>query len=133
MKKIFFGVLVMVYSMSYAGWEFTINTADGDFADYHDKSTIKKKGVITKMWIMRDFSRTQYLSDDKAYNSLKMMFAFDCKEEKLTGISIAVYSGSKGEGDVVSVHTVKENEWQWNSIVPGSVDAANWKVACGKK
>ncbi len=120
-------------SVSYAGWEFTTVTSDGEFIDYHDKSTIRKKGSIAKMWVMRDFSAAQIFSEGKTYQSSKMMSAFDCKEDTVASISIIWYSGALGDGSVVSTHTIKDSEREWHPIVPGSVDAASWKIACGKK
>ncbi len=133
MRKTVFFALLMVCSASYAGWEFTTATSDGEFTDYHDKSTIKKKGSIAKMWIMRDYSTEQIFSEDKTYQSSKMMSAFDCKEDTVAGISIIWYSGALGDGNVVSTYTIKDSEREWHPIVPGSVDAASWKIACGKK
>jgi hypothetical protein len=133
MKKVVFFIFLLVCSISYAGWEFTTVTADGEFTDYHDKSTIKKKGSISKMWVMRDYASEQIFSENETYQSSKIISGFDCKEDTIMNISIVWYSGSLGDGSVVSTYTVKESEREWHPIVPGSVDAASWKIACSKK
>lgn len=133
MRKIVFFMLMFFCSVSCAGWIFTTVTSDGEFTDYHDKSTKKKKGSISKMWILWDYASEQIFSEDKTYQSSKMMHAFDCKEDTIMSISIIWYSGALGDGSVVSTYTVKESEREWRPIVPGSVDAASWKIACGKK
>jgi hypothetical protein len=38
-----------------------------------------------------------------------------------------------GGGEVVFSHAWKDNEWDWDPIVPGSFDDQNWKIACGKQ
>jgi hypothetical protein len=131
MRRIIFAALMMICSASWAAWEFS--TAADNFAEYYDKSTIKKKGAITKMWIMRDYLTEQNFSENKTYKSSKQLYAFDCKEDKLAGISISRYSGSQGEGSVVLTYTRKESELEWHPIVPGSTDAINLKIACRKR
>jgi len=63
MKRLFFFVLMMVCSVSFADWE--IRYVDDDFILYYDKSTIRRDGVIAKMWVMKNYFTTQMTFDKK--------------------------------------------------------------------
>lgn len=132
MKRFLFVLLMMICSVSRAEWEFGFSTDNDEFSVYHDKSTIRRKGSIVKMWTMKDFSQVQNQAAD-TYMSSKVMYAFDCKQETAAIISFSRHTESMGGGIAVYSHTVKEKDWNWNPIAPGSVDEGSWKIACGKK
>ena len=131
MKRIIFAVLMMVCSVSLAKWEVTGKTNTDTF--YHDKSTLRKKGAIVKMWSMVDSIEEEINSSGKRFKSQKIFRAFNCSEETVAMISLIQLSGSMGQGDVVFSHTLKEGEWDWTPISPGSADEAEWKIACGRR
>lgn len=131
MKRLLFGVLMMVCSVSCAEW---VETGISDFAIfYHDKSTIRRNGKIAKIWTMVDYFEERTGSDGKRFKSDKRRLVYNCMEDTFAIISLLEYSGSMGEGKIIFSGDSKENEWDWASIPPGSVSEANFKIACGKK
>lgn len=132
MRTVFF-VLIMMCSVSWADWDFTTRSSDGLFTIYHDKSTIRRNGVRAKMWRIDDYAVAQTNSSGQEYKSVKVLYAYNCREETDAIISIIHYSGSMGQGSAVWSFTVKEEKWQWDPIAPNSVGEMAWKVACGKK
>ena len=131
MKRLFFFVLMMFCSVSFADWE--IGHVDDDFVLYYDKSTIRQDGVIAKMWVMKNYFTTQMTFDKKSYKSAKNFFHYNCKDELIILFSIALFPESSGRGSSVVSVTLKENEMNWKPVVPGSIDEENWKIACGRK
>jgi len=59
MKRLLFVVLLMVCSVSWAEWEFLSKSSDGKQKVYVNKSTIRKNGAISRMWVLTDFSQVQ--------------------------------------------------------------------------
>jgi hypothetical protein len=133
MKRLLCGVLMMVCSVSWAEWELCVISDDGIITIYCDKSTIRKKGAISRMWDLTDFSSMQTEAGGSGYMSIKELWAYNCREETEALTSFIMYSGAMGKGDVVSSYSGKESEWNWEPIVPGSTGAARWKIACGKR
>ena len=126
MKRLLFVVLMMTCSLSWAGWEKSV---DGN---YVDRSTIRRNGDVSRIWILKDYASTQEDHGD-VYKSTKQLKLFNCKEETSAILSLLRTSGSMGSGDVVwSIHQ-KYNELDWRQIVPDSVDETHWKIACRKK
>jgi hypothetical protein len=132
-KRLLFAVLMMTCSVSWAEWEFTGDQLEGKISIYHDRSTIRRNGVIAKMWIMIDFSTVQISSGGERYKSSKGLTAYNCEKETYANISIILNSGSMGKGEVVWSHTRKESEWEWDPNPPRSVSEVTWKIACGKQ
>ena len=130
MKQLLFVLLMMTCSVSWAEWELTqLNDTE---VMYHDKSTIRRNSAIARMWTMTDFLEKQ-LESGKPYKSQITQFSYDCKSETAKLITTTIYSGSKGQGVVVSSYFDKDNLQSWNPVVPGSLGEHEWKIACGKK
>jgi hypothetical protein len=133
MKRLLFVVLMMSCSVAWADWEFTGESNGGAIRHYHDKSTLRRDGVIAKMWTMNNFSREQENTADKMYSSSKSLVAFNCKNEGSAVVSIVQYSGSMGDGAVVWTAARKDTALEWGPIVPESVLEKFWKIGCQKK
>jgi hypothetical protein len=131
MKRLLFVLLMMTCSISWAAWEMTGNTKNDTF--YHDKSTIRRNGAIAKMWSMIDSFEDETNSDGTIFKSQKVFRVANCRERTVATISLFQYSGSMGEGSVVLTRTIKESEWNWTPIPPGSIAEAEWKIVCGKR
>jgi hypothetical protein len=135
MKRLLFVALMMTCSVSWAEWDFCGKTSNGEGDDnlyYCDKSTIRKNGVISRMWEMIDYSKVQTNSSGKNYRSIKILRAFNCREETVAIISFVMHSGTMGAGSAVFSFTLQEKEWEWEPIVPNTIGATMWKTACGK-
>lgn len=135
MKRLIFAVFMMICSVSWAKWELIGEAGDNDEIHlvYVDKSTIRKNGVIAKIWILKDYSSMQTESTGDRYKSAKVLNAYNCREETSALISLIDYSGSEGEGNVTYSLAIQEKEWVWRPVAPGTSGEAKWKIACGKK
>lgn len=131
MKRLLFAVMMMVCSVSWAGWEKTGTVVDGDevIVYYYDKSTIRKNGVIVKMWIMVN-TRDTALHQDR---SLKAQKVYNCSSETYAIAAFVMYSGANGNGSVTTSMSFKEKEWEWSPIIPDSIQELEWKFVCSKK
>jgi hypothetical protein len=134
MKRFVFVALMMVCSVSWAKWELCSISGEGDeeISFYCDKSTIRKNGVISRMWILIDFSSARTVSGDR-HKSAKNYWAYNCGEETRAMISAIAYSEPMGEGNVVYSFTDQERDWKWTPVAPGTTGETIWKIACGKK
>ena len=110
MKRLLFIALMMVYSVSWAKWEFW--DKGDDFSLYIDKSTITRKGEIAKIWVLMDYFEEQ-TSYGKKFKSVIIRDAYNCVEELMTLAGSAKYSGVMGTGKVIESYAEKENEQKW--------------------
>jgi hypothetical protein len=133
MKRFFFVLLMMACSASQAEWEFSGSAGGGKILSYYDKSTIRRSGVIAKMWKMKDFTTVQIEKNGDRKKSEKAFTAYNCKEETWALMTLVQYSESMGEGDVIWSYTWKEHEMNWIPNVPDTIGEIEWKIACGKK
>lgn len=130
MRRSVFILLMIVSSVSWAGWEIT--STDDEATFYHNKSTIRKTGSIARMWTMTNYAEVQTNSRGE-FTSDKVLVAFDCRSETYAIVSVSRYSDQMGSGSVVYSYTNKESKLEWNPIVPDSLGKNEWNIACGKK
>ncbi len=130
MKRLLFVALMMVYSVSWAKWEFW--DKGDDFSLYIDKSTITRKGEIAKIWVLMDYFEEQ-TSYGKKFKSEIVRDVYNCVEEISTLAGSVKYSGVMGTGEVVESYAEKENERKWELVLPGSGAEKMLKMLCGKK
>jgi len=133
MKGIIFILLMMVYSVSWAEWEYASKTSDGKVTIFTDKSTIRRSGEIAKMWTLKNYNVYRTNSQRKKYRSEKALVAHNCKEDIVALISLVTYSDLWGKGNVVDSYTWSERDWEWDPIVPGTTVATQRETACSKK
>ncbi len=131
MKRLLFFVLMVGCSVSWAEWEYTGENIK--YTNYVDRSTIRISGAVVTMWELSDYFEVQTTSDGKRFKSNKVRVAFNCVEDAYAIISLVLYSGSMGEGSIIKSHELKESQWNWKSVVPGSSSENSWSIACGKK
>ncbi len=132
MKKPFFILLLLTNSVAWAEWEQTSHTSGENNTHYHDISTIKRTGGITRMQTMINYSVVKNLKSGDKFESLVRLDGYDCKYEKTAPIKVTYFSGSMGTGNVVFTYTVKNSELEWESFSASSLDEKNCKIACGK-
>ena len=81
------------------------------------------------MWDLKNYSSVQTTSSGDRYMSSKALQAYNCREETRAIISVILYSGSMGEGNAVLSHSVKERDWNWHPVAPGTTVETLWKIA----
>ena len=131
MKRLLFVLLIMTCSVSRADWEYVGKTDTR--SEYHDNSTVRRSETNAKMWRLRDYFEMQTNASGKKYKSLKFREVYNCMEDTSAIIALIQYSDSMGRGSVVNSLEVKENQWDWQSVVPGSSGEVFFKIACGEQ
>ncbi len=131
MKRLLFVALMMVCSVSWAEWEYS--GANGAFAHYVDRSTIRRSGAIAKMWTLTDYFEEQTNPGGKKFKSDNRRLAINCMEDTIALIAFVEYSDSMGKGRTVSSLERKESDWDWRSFPPDTTGEVMFKIACGTK
>lgn len=132
LKNSLIGLMLMAVSAgAIAEWTKIGATSDGEFDNYADLSTIRKSGNTAKMWTLRNFKKAETAANGKSYLSSMTRSEYDCNEEKFRLLSIHFYSSNMRNGDIVNGLDTEEN--QWHSILPESISATEFKIACGAK
>ena len=132
MKYLTFLLLLMNCSGAWAEWEKTNHVGEQTSTYYHDKSSIKTTGGITKMLTMIDFSAAKNLKSGASYESVKKLDGYDCKYETMAQITATYFSGSMNSGSIVFSYTVKNSELEWEPISSSPLGEKHWRIACGK-
>ena len=132
MKYLTFLLLLVNCSGAWAEWEKTNHVGEQTSTYYHDKSSIKTTGGITKMLTMIDFLAAKNLKSGASYESVKKLDGYDCKYETMAQITATYFSGSMNSGSIVFSYTVKNSELEWEPISSSPLGEKHWRIACGK-
>ena len=81
------------------------------------------------MWELYDH-KTRGTEDGYSFFSFKNRNEYGCAEERLRTLAVIYYSGSMGNGMLVSRNS---DQGKCKRVPPGSVGEALRKVACDKK
>ncbi len=129
MNRVLFGILLAVISNSVIADWVQINSKD-NLTTYVDPKTIEKADNIAKMWGIVDLKESRKEQDGKSFLSAKGLQEYDCKTEQTRKISLTLFSGNMGAGDVV--HTYADaDQWKWTPLAHGSITETMWQTACG--
>ena len=128
--KLLIAVLLAVFSTgAMAGWTYLISSEDKAFDIYIDKTTIRKRGNVAKMWELRDFKAPQKEASG-SYLSSRMLEEYDCVEIRQRLLALTDFSGNMGSGQIIFNHQYDNNKWA--DIAPDTVNMELWKAACKK-
>ena len=130
MKKLLITLLLTVLSTSaMAEWTYIASTEDKTFDVYIDKTTIRKRGNVAKMWELRDFKAPKEAAGG-SYLSDRLLKEYDCVEIRLRLLTLTSFSDNMGSGQITFNHQYDDSKWR--DIAPGTVNMALWKAACKK-
>ena len=130
MKKLLITLLLTVLSTSaMAEWTYLISPDDKTYDNYIDKTTIRKRGNVAKMWELRDYKAPQY-AVDKPHLSGRLLQEYDCVEIRIRLLALTFFSDNMGRGQVIFNHQYDDSKWE--DIAPGSVGMSKWKAVCKK-
>ena len=123
-------VLLAVFSTgAMAEWTYLTSREDNAFDVYIDKTTIRKRGNVAKMWELRDFKAPQKEASG-SYLSSRMLEEYDCVEIRQRLLALTDFSGNMGSGQIIFNHQYDNNKWA--DIAPDTVNMGLWKAACKK-
>jgi hypothetical protein len=92
-----------------ANWAIT---GMSDTAEYGiDKSSVEKNGDMRKVWVMLDYRKVQQTSLGKPFWSSRALMEMNCNTKEVRTRSVALYSGPKLSGDMLTSEGVF-NQWQ---------------------
>ena len=133
--KLLIATLLTVFSTgAMAEWTYLTSSEDNAYDIYIDKTTIRKRGNVAKMWYLTDYKSPQKEADGKSYSSEKVFAEYDCVEIRRRFLSTIYYSDNMGKGETVLSHQYSDRygDREWQDVVPDTIGMTEWKVACKK-
>ena len=99
---------------------------------YADPTSISKKGNFATMTSLLNFTtaQTDRSIGKKPYLSQKDTREYDCINERYRLTRFSLRSQFIFAGELVRSNA---DDGEWHAVEPGSLGAALWKFACGKK
>ena len=129
--KLLIAALLAVFSTgAMAEWTYLTSSEDNAYDIYIDKTTIRKRGNVAKMWELRDHKAPREAADGKSFLSSRALKEYDCVEIRVRLLALAQSSGNMGSGQITFNHQYDDEDW--DDIAPGSMGMASWKAACKK-
>jgi len=103
--------------------------SDKSDATYANPSSIRRNGVMAKMWDIVDLKKAKSLNKSvKPYKSIMGQSEYDCQNERLRVLSSSLRSENMAKGDVVFSN---DESGEWIALPPDSRGQRLWSVACG--
>ena len=128
--KLLIAALLAVFSTgAMAEWTYLTGNANGAFDVYIDKTTIRKRGNVAKMWDLTDYKSLQKAAGGESFLSNKSLQEYDCVEIKSRFLTLSYFSGNMGKGEAVLTH---QDDDKWQDVAPNSIVMMKWKAACKK-
>jgi hypothetical protein len=109
-----------------AAAQWTPVMVDPAVVTYIDRTTLRGKGRLVRMWWLMDYQLVQ-ITDEKGYFSRLHHSEFDCKGQRMRLLSVALLSGRIGHGEAVFEDPLPR---KWEAVQDGSFQDALWDIAC---
>jgi hypothetical protein len=129
MRKVILMMLLAVMSGSAAAEWVEVGRSE-THTSYADLATIRTAGNLVKMWGLLDLKTPELVEQSKPFMSMMSQTEHDCKEERTRRLSLIMYSGNMGMGEVIFTDS---DPGKWSPVAPGSVQEHLWELACGKR
>ena len=100
---------------------------DQIYVPYADQATIRALGANVSMAGLYDFRKGDQTPEGNGLFSTVVLREYDCRGRRVRLLSAIDFSDHMGAGVPVSTSA---DPGRWESIVPGGIDEAYWKVAC---
>ena len=125
MKRLF-TLLALICLCTGAAAQWTPVMVDQMVITYIDRTTLRGKGGLVKMWWLMDYQLVQIV-DEKGYFSRLHHSEFDCKGQRARLLSVALLSQAMGLGDTVFEDTAPR---KWEPVSHQPFQQALWDIAC---
>lgn len=127
-----YGLVAVVALLSgNAAAEWTpVGGTDEIFTAYADADGIRRDGTHAHMAGLYDFKRGDISPQGRVLFSTTVQREYDCAASRVRLLAHVDHSGRMGEGAAVGTGSVPG---RWEQIVPGALDEAFWKIACGAR
>src|SRR4051812_45998448 len=123
-------VLAALSGGATAAWE-RVGTSDGGRTVYADAATIQRSSDVVKMWSLLDYKTAEKDDAGQAYQSVKLLHEFDCKEAKARTRYLSLHGGAMAGGRLVGSEVRSDSAWQ--PADNRAIGEALFRLACGKK
>ena len=110
-----------------ADWTL-VGGVENVFSAYADAATILRHGSSVDMWGVYDFNRPDISAEGHKHLSTRVLREYDCSGRRVRLLSFVDYSEHMATGRVIGSN---DDPRRWEPVVPGAVDEAFWKLACG--
>lgn len=118
--------------MSSGGWDFRAAAGDASWAAYTTEHQLQHSGSIVTIWLRQEFAEQQTDPHGGNYLSFVQRLEFDCDKDRLRPRQLIYYAENNLRGATQSLD-MDPKTTQWGSIVPGTLDEANFQWACNTK
>jgi hypothetical protein len=125
MKRLF-TLLALICLCTGAAAQWTPVMVDQMVITYIDRTTLRGKGGLVKMWWLMDYQLVQ-IADDKGYFSRLHHSEFDCKGQRARLLAVALLSQAMGQGDTVFEDAAPR---KWEPVSAQPFQQALWDIAC---
>jgi hypothetical protein len=122
-------LLVLSSGPAYAEWVAVSGKLEEGMGAYADPATMRREGDLVKMEVLFDFKTIQTKAS-VSYLSAKAQMEYDCAEQRFEGLAVMYFSGNMGKGNLLDRSSGKGKRLR---VLPGSLDQALWRLACGKQ
>lgn len=121
--------LALISTSTLADWT-KVGESDtkGGYTAYADLASIRKAGGRAKMWALFDYRIVQKAAGVE-FLSEKIRREYDCKEKQMRKLAFSLFSWNMEGGDLVRSYSQPQ---RWEAVPPGSIDEAEWKMACNE-
>ncbi len=125
-----FLLMVSIASQSDVLAEWTAAGNASNYLQYADIHSIDVKNEKAKLWYLRDFKSTEVIG---SYSGLSTMsyVEFNCNNNTIQNLSLSIYSGNMGHGNIVFSHDSRDDE-PTRPVYPNSMDEILFNLACVK-
>ena len=132
LRTAFTAALIGLALSSSAAAEWVRVGGNNNVGVYADPASISKKGNFATMTSLLNFTtaQTDRSIGRKPYLSQKDTREYDCINERQRLTRFSLRSQFMFAGELVRSNA---DDGEWHAVEPGSLGAALWKFACGKK
>jgi hypothetical protein len=123
------GILLLVAAGSGAAAAWVEVAGNEITVAYADSGTIRRSGNMVRMWHLLDYANARRIEGIKPYLSIKMQDEYDCAQERTRTLSMSLYSGNMGAGEVLGTVT---DPGDWRPVAADTLAETLRAFACGK-
>ena len=108
--------------------EWTFVGGDNQLQAYADLSSLCKTDNGVKMWILHDYNTVQNATGDRVLSE-KSLDEYNCEYKQRRTLTFFRFNENMGNGRLIYS---SEEESDWDSVRPNSMDDFLYKAACGQ-